>query len=188
MALGKSRIKTNIKGGGALKLRMLSPTPADTFSDAGYLNSTDVDDVRNMMESSDERGLVIDYLEGSSAPVLRSVLKQSGIDEITLVKDADGKYYEAYYAVTTKEGKVQEYDFFIVKIKPGAVLKFAAATERTIELEMHMLAVNASASITRNPVAYNMDPAVNPYYVLTENATAQGAPADTGATVKAAIF
>ncbi len=189
MALGKSRIKTNVKGGGLLKLRMLHPTPADTFSDAGFLGGTNLEDTRNMVDVMDERGLSIEYLEGSSSPVIRSVLKQSGIDEINLVKDADGKYYEAYYVVKTNEGKYQEIDMGVVKIKPGAVLSFQAATERTIELEIHMLAVaTIGSTITRTPAGYNMDTTVNPYYVLVENSSALGAPTDAGATVKTALF
>jgi hypothetical protein len=189
MALGKSRIKTSVKGGGLLKIRMLHPTAADTFSDVGFLNSTNLEDTRNMVEIMDERGLSIDFAEGSSAPVIRAVLKQSSIDEINLVKDADGKYYEIYYYVKTGEGKFQELDIAIGKIKPGAVLQFASATERTIELEIHMLAVaTIGATITRSPTGYNMDTTINPYYVLVENAAAINAPADAGATVKTAVF
>ena len=189
MALGKQRIRTNVKGGGTLKLRILHPTPVDVFTDVGYLGGTNLDDTRNMVQTMDERGLVIDYEEGSSEPVLKCVLHQSAADEINLVKDADGKYYEAYYVVKTAEGKFQELDIPIVKIKCGAILEFAAAKERTIDLEMHMLAVvTIGATITRAPTGFNMDTTVNPYYVLVENAAAINAPSDAGATVKTAVF
>ena len=187
MALAKSRLKTNVRGGGLLKIRELNPSPSDTWLDVGYLGGTDLDDAHDMIVSKDERGLVIDFLSGGEEPVLKSVLKQSGIDEITLVKLCAGKYYEGYYKAVTAEGKIQELEIPICKIKPGPVLKFAGATERTIDLELHMLAVASDSSITRAPTDYNMDPAVNRYFVLLENATAKNAPTDTATAVWTAV-
>jgi hypothetical protein len=183
MALVKNRTRINVKGGGLLKLRELSPTASDTFLDAGYLGGTDLDDAHDMVESKDERGFVIDYKSGGEAPVLKSVLKQSGIDEINLLKNAVGKYYEAYYYVKLQNGNIQEINIPLCKIKPGPSLKMAAATERTLDLEIHMLAIPGESAIVRAPTDYNIDPAVNRYYVLLESATAKGVTTDTAATM-----
>lgn len=188
MALLKSRDRVSVKGGGLLKIRQIAPTPSDTWLDVGYLGETNLEDTRNMVESMDERGFTIDYLEGSSAPLIRSTLKQTSIDEINLLKNDSGIYYEVYYYVKTGKGYFQELDILLAKLKPGPVLQFAAATERTLVLELHMLAVNATGTITRAPTGFNMDTSVNPYYVLVENAAAINAPSDTASAMKTAAF
>jgi len=188
MALQKLRNRINVKGGGLLQLRQLKPTPSDTFLDVGFLQSTGIEDTHDMILSKDERGFLVDYVSGGEEPVLKCVLKQSGIDEINLIKNAEGIYYEAYYKVKLASGSFQEVDIPLCKIKTGPTLNFAAATERTIDLEIHMLTVVATTSITRNPTGYNMDPNVNPFYVLVENANALGPPADTASAVATLVY
>lgn len=188
MALGKNRSRVSVKGGGLLKLRQISPTPSDTFLDVGFLQSTSLDDKYDMMTAKDERGFVIDFVTGGEEPVITAVLLQSTIDEVNLIKNADGIYYEAYYYCKLANGNIQELDIPLCKIKPGPKLDFKAATERTLSLELHMLSVNAVSTITRAPTDYNMDPTVNSFYVLIESATAKNAPSDTASSLKTAVF
>lgn len=178
LALGRDRTRINVKGGGLLKLRETSPTQTDTFSDAGYLGGTDLNDEHNMLEIIDEVGNLIDALSGGRKAMLKGILKQTSIDEINLLKNAVGKYYDAYYYVKLNNGRFQELTAIPCKIKPGPVLSFKSATERTIELTIYFLAPKASA--TRAPVAYNVT--VDEPYVLIEGAAATGVPTEATTT------
>jgi len=188
MALVKDRARINVRGGGLLKVRQIHPAPSDTWTDVGYLTKTDIDDTREMVESRDERGILIDWVEGAAAPMIKSVLKQTSIDEINLMKNADAIYYEVYYYCKLANGRFQELDAPIGKIKPGLILSFASATERTMEIEIHFLPVTPETSITRAPTGYNLDPAVNRHYVIVENAAALNAPTDTASSLKTAVW
>lgn len=164
-------------------VRELYPTPSDTFLDVGWLGGTNLNDEHNMLEIIDEQGILLDWKSSGKVFNLTSKLKQSGIDEINLVRNADGKYYEMYYKVTTGEAKVQEINAF-VKIQPGAQIEFAAGTERTIPITIKGWAVKAA--LVRSPTVYNI--AVYESYVYIENAAAQGVPIDTAATVATAVL
>jgi hypothetical protein len=183
MSLGKNRTRVNVKGGGTLKLREMSPTQTDAFSEAGYLGGTDLNDEHSMLEIIDETGNLIDAQSGARKCILTTTLKQSGIDEINLLKNAVGKYYDAYYVVKGSNGTFQELSMGVCKLKPGAVLKYASATERTIALTIYMLAPKAAA--TRAPTAFNV--VADEPYVLIENAAAVGAPTEA-TTVFAALI
>jgi hypothetical protein len=185
MSLGKNRKRINVKGGGTLQLRELAPTPADPFLDIGYLLSSKLTDEHTMIELSDERGDFIDAKSGGRKVHWETVLKQSGIDEINLLKNAEGKYYEVYYSVkTANDSMVQEVSLCLCKIKPGPVLEFKSATERTIQVTIYALAPDAN--LTRTPAAFNV--VQHEPYVITEGITANGAPTDTAAAVATAIL
>ncbi len=178
MALQRSRTRINVKGGGVLKLREISPTQTDTFSDAGYLGGTDLTDEHSILEITEEAGTLVDALSGARKAVIKTTLKQSSIDEINLLKNAVGKYYDLYYYVKLANGSVQELSAIPCKIKPGPVLSFKSATERVIEVTIYMLAPKASA--TRTPTAYNVT--ADEPYVFIENASAQNAPTEATTT------
>lgn len=178
MALTKARTRINVKGGGLLKLREISPTQTDAFVDAGYLGGTDLNDEHSMLEIVDEVGNLVDALSGARKAVLTTTLKQTTLDEINLIKNASGKYYDAYYYVKLANTYVQELTAIPCKIKPGPVLTFKSATERTIQVTIYFLAPKATA--TRAPTAYNVT--VDEPYVLIENAAAQGAPTEATST------
>lgn len=186
MALGKSRIKQEVKGGGLLKIRQLSPSASDTFVDVGWLGGTDIEDSHDMIDGRDERGLLFNRQSGAETVTIKTKLKQSSKDEIDLVTKCKDQFYEGYYKVLTQAGAyVQEYSFFIMKIKPGVVLSMQSATERTIEVEITLLAVGSETTIVRAPTDYNITPSTNPYWLMIENAigSIKGAPTDTAATI-----
>lgn len=185
MSLGKSRKRINVKGGGTLQIRELSPNATDVFSDLGYLLSSKLTDEHTIIELSDERGDLIDAKSGSRKVHWETVLKQSGIDEINLLKNAEGKYYDVFYSVkTVNDSLVQEISLCLCKIKPGPVLEFKSATERTIQVTLYALAPDAS--LTRTPSAFNV--ALHEPYVVTEGINANGSPSDSAAGVAAAIL
>ncbi len=187
MALQKARTRINVKGGGLLKLREISPSQVDAFVDAGYLGGSGLNDEHSMIEIVDEVGNLIDALSGSRIAKFTTTLKQSTLDEINLIKNANGKYYDMYYYVKLANTYIQELTAIPVKIKPGPVLSYKSATERTIEVTVYMLAPKATA--TRAPVVYNVT--ADEPYVLIENAAAQNAPTEatsTFATLIAAVL
>ena len=178
MALGKDRRRVNVKGGGLLRLREISPSQTDTFSDVGYLGGSGLNDEHSMIEIIDEVGNLIDALSGARKAVFTTTLKQSTLDEINLLKNAVGKYYDLYYYVKLANGSIQELTAIPVKIKAGPVLEYKSATERTIQVTIYMLAPKATA--TRAPTVYNVT--VDEPYVLIENGSAQGAPTEATST------
>jgi hypothetical protein len=185
MSLGKNRKRINVKGGGTLQLRELAPNPTDPFSDIGYLVSSKLTDEHTIIELSDERGDFIDAKSGGRKVHWETVLKQSGVDEINLLKNAEGKYYEVYYAVkTANDSLTQEISLCLCKIKPGPVLEFKSATERTIQVTIYALA--PAAGVTRTPAAFNV--VIHEPYVITEGPVANGSPSDTAGSVAAAIL
>ena len=185
MSLGKSRRRINVKGGGTLQIRELAPNASDAFFDLGYLLSSKLTDEHTIVELSDERGDFVDAKSGGRKVHWETVLKQSGIDEINLLKNAEGKYYDVYYSVkTANDTLVQEVSLCICKIKPGPVLEFKSATERTIQVTLYALAPDAG--LTRTPPAFNI--VIHEPYVITEGSTPNGTPTDTAASVAAAII
>jgi len=184
MALQKLRSRINVKGGGLFMIRELSPTPSDTFLDVGFLTSVQFEDEHNMVEIIDDRGLTINYISGGESPKFTVVIKQSGIDEINILKNAERKYYEGYYKVLCETTLIQEINIPLFRFKPGPMLQFAAATERTLQLEGRALSVKAA--MTRNPVGYNIT--IDSFFVIIENAAALGVPVDTASSVASTLL
>lgn len=185
MALQKDRSRINVKGGGDLRIRELKPTPTSTFSKIGHIKGTDFIDEHTMVESIDDSGNYIDTNSGARKAMIKSVLMQSSLEEINLMRNAVGKYYEVYYRCVLANGSIQELSIAVAKIKPGAVLAMKSATERDIELEIYCLAPNAD--LVRAPVAYNVTE--NEPYVLIENTAGndKGEPTDAASAVAVLI-
>jgi hypothetical protein len=184
MALGKTRNRINVKGGGNLQVRELSPSATESLSSLGYQGGTTFTDEHQMQTIVEEAGLTIEYLSGGSQATIKGTLKQSGIDEVNFLKNASGKVYELYYKCVLANGSSQELNIPLFKFKPGPVLEFAANKERGIPFEGIALAVKAD--MTRNPTGFNIT--ADSYYVIAENAVAIGAPADTAATVFSTLY
>lgn len=185
MSLGKNRKRINLRGGGTLQIRELSPSPSDQFVNVGYLASSKLMNEHAIITTTDENGNLVETSSGSRTVRWETVLQQTGADEIDLLRNAEGKYYEAYYAVKTGgNALVQEISLPLCRIKPGPVLEFAAGTGRSLQLTLYALAPKGSA--VRSPVAYNIG-AGEPY-ILVEGNTANGAPADAAATLATAIL
>jgi hypothetical protein len=168
MALAKDRKRLNVKGGGALYVRELDPTPTNTYSLLGYLGGSDVADEHQMVESLDETGVLADVSSGSKIFRLKSKLQQSSIDEMDLLRTAENKYFEALYVVPLKNGRYQELSIPLCRINPTINASFAAATERNIPIELIGLA--PKAAYTRGITAFNV--VANQSYVLVEGAAA----------------
>jgi hypothetical protein len=168
MALARDRKRINVKGGGALYVRELDPTATNTYSLLGYLAKTDFNDEHQMVGDPDEAGNLPDTKRGSQKFTLKSELKQTTLDEINLLRNATGKYFEALYVVTLANGYVQELSIPLCRINPNLAMAFAAATERRIPLEIVALA--PKAAFTRGVTAFNV--IANQPYILVEGASA----------------
>lgn len=185
MSLGKNRKRINVRGGGTLLLRELSPSPTDTFSDAGYIASSKLTDERDVITTTDERGELVEASTGSRSVRWETVLQQSGADEINLLRNADGKYYEAFYSVKTAGNTlVQEISLPLCRIKPGPVLEFASGAARTMQLTLY--ALSPKAAYVRTPSAF--DVSAGEAYIIVEGTVANGVPVDPAAAVAAAIL
>jgi hypothetical protein len=182
MAVARDRKRSNVRGGGKLYLRELSPTPSNTLLDVGYIKSTDFINEHTMVELFDETGNFIDNKSGQQKVVLNVILQQSSIDEINLLNNASGKYYELYYKNPNLANTyVQEVSIPIGVLKPGVTLKMAAATERTIELNISCLA--PKADYVRGVTTFNVSE--NVPFIITETATAQYNTSNTEASAMA---
>jgi hypothetical protein len=168
MALAKDRKRLNVRGGGALYVRELDPTPSNTYLLLGYLSKTDFNDEHQMVGDVDEAGVLPDSKSGSQVFKLATELKQTSIDEIQLLNTAAGKYFEGIYVVTLANGRVQELSIPLIRLNPTLKMAFAAATERRIPLEIIGLA--PKAAYTRGVVAFNV--VLNQPYVLVEGSSA----------------
>jgi hypothetical protein len=185
MALARDRTRQDLNGGGLLKLREISPTPSDTFLDPGYLGGTDFGDEHSVIKWIDEVGNVINAQTGQREAGIKGVLQQTSLDEINLLKNARGKYYDVYYYKKNFEtGKIQELSACCCKLKPGPVLSMKSNTQRTLALEIYFLA--PKAAFVRTPTDYNVT--ADEPYVLIENAVAKGVPIDTAASLATAVL
>ena len=178
--MAKNRRLISVKGGGLLKVREIDPTPSNTFVDLGYLGESKLSDSYNIVESKDDAGHFIDAKEAGQIVKFESSLLQTSKAEIDFMKDAAGKYFEAYYQVRLNNGSYQEWLFPVCRIVPGQELEFKAG-ERRIKLTLYALYI--PVALTRTPTNYNT--AADAYYVMIENSSSQGAPSDA-ATVPAA--
>ena len=183
MALAKDRSRISVRGGGDLRVRPLKPTPNDTWLVLGYQGGTTIDDGYSMVECVDEKGLLIEYLDGQEIVKVTGKLMQSTIDEINHLKVV-GTLWEMYYCVKLANGNYQEYSFPLTRFSFGPTLAMEANKLRDIPFETRCLAVKAA--MTRTPTAFNI--AVDQAYVLTENAAAQNPPSDTATSVVAALY
>jgi hypothetical protein len=182
-AVTRDRTRFNVKGGGMLKLRQISPAASNTFLDVGYLGGTDFNDTKTNVTQKDEKGIVVNFNESEQEVILKSLLKQTGIDEIGLLKGSTGIYYEAYYSALLTNGNTQELNFPCCKVDASVKLGYKPG-DRMLDITIHALAVKAA--FVRNPVGYNI--AADQAYVLVENAVALGAPADTAAAVATGVL
>jgi hypothetical protein len=186
LALARSRIRQDVNGGGILKAREIYPTASDVWLDLGYLGGTDLGDEHSVIKWIDEAGNVINAQSGQREAGIKSILQQSGIDEINLLKNARGKYYDVYYYKKNLEtGTIQEISAAICKLKPGPVLSMKSNSQRTLALEIYFLA--PKAAFTRTPAGFNVV-ADEPYVIAEQASVALGAPTDTAATMAATIL
>jgi hypothetical protein len=183
MALGLSRTRINVKGGGDIQIREINPTPSDTFLSLGSVKDVTFIDEYGMVESIDGAGDYIDTKPGSRHAHVTAMLQQSTKEEIDVMKDAAGKHYEIYYTVTLNDGSFQEFVAPICRITPGMNLAFASATERTIALDIHFLA--PFGILTRTPVSYNT--ADREPYAVSESSSQIGAPSDAATVPQGGI-
>ncbi len=182
MVIQRNRLRINVKGGGKWYIRQLSPAPSNTLLDLGYIKSTDLNNSHKMVDSEDETGILIDSKSGGQQAEVKFVLQQSSIDEINLLNNANGIYYELYYKnANLANGYVQELSIPLGKIVAGETLKMAAATERTIDVTVKCLA--PKADYVRGVTTFNVSE--NVPFILTETATAQYNTSNTEASAMA---
>src|SRR5512135_1494311 len=98
MANTFDRRRFNTKGGD-WQLRQIDPTPGSFFS-IGSTKSTKVSNAENVAEFIDEVGRYLGMVDAGGKLTLTLELLQSSVDEIGLVKNAAGIFYEAYYKIT----------------------------------------------------------------------------------------
>jgi hypothetical protein len=186
LALARDRTRQDLNGGGLLKIRPISPAASDTFLDLGYLGGTDLGDEHSIIKWIDEVGNVINAQTGQREAGIKSVLQQSSIDEINLLKNARGVYYDVYYYKKNLEtGKIQELSACCCKLKPGSVLSMKSNSQRTLALEIYFLA--PKAAFTRTPTGFNVV-ADEPYVIAEQASVALGSPTDTASTLAAAVL
>ena len=171
MALARSRVRINVKGGGILKVEELTSGGAvATMSDLGYLTKVDISDTPGMVESVAADGILVNAQRGSQKVVFKGVLKQTTADEINLLKNASGKFYHVYYQVELSNPTLTYQEFYapLCIIVPGPTLSFASETERTIEITIIVLAPKGNVTVT--PAGFNITlPAI---YTLVDTAAA----------------
>jgi hypothetical protein len=178
MSLERVRTRENAKGGGLLKARQIFPTPSDTFLDWGWLGGTTLDDKRDIVESKDEVGDLVIVLESGRMATLATLLQQTSQDEIDLVNNANGKFYDLWYTALLANGDTQSLSAGVCQIKPGAKLDYKPG-QRVIEVTLYMLA--PKAAFTRTPSTLNIVSRV-PYVMVTAT-TPTAIPTDTASSL-----
>lgn len=170
MALAKDRTRFSVKGFISIKVKQITSGGADTTMDfLGYSENTDFMVDHEMVDFRDEEGKLRHRL--SSAETWRKTINllQVGIDEINLLKSANGKFFHLYAIAQLINGNYQEIYMPLVTINPKIDLKFAPG-KRTLPVEVTALMPKGAVNVT--PSAFNVP--ADAYGVIIENASAQG--------------
>jgi len=185
MSLQKARTRINVKGGDVFKMRQISPTPSDTFVDYGYLTSLEFGDVRDMVESPDAAGNLINANAAGRTVSFTLTLMQTSKEEIDAVAALADKYFDCIYHVQLAVAATyQHLSMVCVKFNPSIQLVFQAGTRREIKLTGYALC--PKAAYTRTPTTYNVVAGVP--YVFLDDAVAATDPSDTAAATATAVL
>ena len=185
MAIGKTRTRINVKGGDVFKMREISPTPSNTFVDYGSLSSLEFNDVRDMVESPDAAGNLVNANAAGRTVSFTLNLMQTTKEEIDAVAALADKYFDCIYHVQLSvAANYQHLSMCCVKFNPSVQLVYQAGTRREIKLTGYALA--PKAAMTRTPTTYNVVAGVP--YIFLDDTTAATDPSDTAADVATAVL
>ena len=140
---GKFRNRIFAKGLGNFTLLQLPPVADTLFRDVGYLDNTSLKDTVQMVTVADENGNVIKRNPVSEEAHFLPTLKQTGIDEINLIKNAAGVLYAGRYYGMAKNNP-QVFQYYCIEngnIIPGPALDYGK-NERKIALDFICLDVS----------------------------------------------
>lgn len=170
MALAKDRLRFAVKGFISIKVKELTSGGAATTMDfLGYTESTDFMIDHEMVEYRDEEGYLRHRLSSQETWRKTIQLLQLGIDEINLLKTANGKFFHVYGVARLVNGNYQEIYMPLCTISPKVDLKFLAG-KRSMPVEITALMPKGAVTVT--PADYNV--AADTYGVIIENAAAKG--------------
>ena len=124
MGLTRDRRRIGVKGLGRLEVREVSPSAGTAYDDVGPLDGTDLEDVYDVEEITDETGSLQDVKEKQHIVRLSSGLLQNGIDELNLIRTASGKVHSLRYSGMMNPGRFQYYCFEQSRINPSLVRGF----------------------------------------------------------------
>lgn len=186
MSLQKARTRINVKGGDVFKMRQISPTASNTFVDYGYLVSLEFNDVRDMVESPDAAGNMINANAAGRTVSFTLTLLQTTKEEIDAVVDLADKYFDCIYHVQLAvSANYQHLSMCCVKFNPSIQsLVYQAGTRRGIKLTGYALA--PKALMVRTPTTYNVVAGVP--YIFLDDTTAATDPSDAAADVATAVL
>jgi hypothetical protein len=170
MALSRSRVRQNVKGGGLFKITELtSGGAATTMDDAGYIESLDLVVDPTMADFVEASGSLINRIRAMEKDTIKVVLQQSTADEINLVLTAAGKFFHAYYQVLLDNptATYQEFYWPLVKIDPGLTLKYGGGGKRLVELNMTVLMPAGAVTIAPSGLSV----VAGSYFTMADTAT-----------------
>lgn len=125
MALGRNRKTIFVKGLGKLEIRKVEPTPADSlFSEAGYIDSTKITEIPEMEEIVVDTGELIDMIPKQISASWESILTQTSIDEISLIRNSIDQYHAIRYSGLASESTFQYFLMEYAKIIPRLDIEF----------------------------------------------------------------
>lgn len=120
LVLGKNRLRSFVRGLGNMQVREREPANDPNFSNVGYLKNTTTTDEPTMVDIMPETGHMIDYKMQSRKTGGNTNLQQTGIDELNLIRQAEGKIYAVrYHGVQDEQGTAfLYYCFETVRLNP----------------------------------------------------------------------
>lgn len=171
MALGKSRVRINAKGGGILikATALTSGGALTTMDDLGYVESVELTDEPSIQEAVDAAGAMANAIEGSRKVTVKAVLLQSSYDEINLVNTAEGKFFHLYIQVKQDNPTVTYQEAYLPLCKITSSLTLGYQANNTRKIEVMFTALMPKGAVTVTPSGLNV--AAGLYYVLVDTAT-----------------
>jgi hypothetical protein len=156
MALQKDRRRIFVSGLGKMSVMELEPSAGTLFSDLGYLQNTSFAREITQEDIISEDGFVTDSLTHSEKCNISTNLQQTGIDEISFLKDAVGKVHVVRYDGCLDRLKTK-YQYYCLE-----QAKFDPSINKSYEVGLKPLAYLAKA-IKKADLAYDV-----PLFYLVE--------------------
>lgn len=180
MALGRDRERFAVKGGGLMKSAILaSGGVLNTMSDLGWIMESQLVIDKNVIVIKDERGFVVNAIEGGEDWKFDVTLGQVSLDEINLILNGPIVYRHFYYCSQLASGIYQEVYIPLAKITNPVELPFKAGEQRKLKCTIQALIPKGAVTVT--PAGFNVP--VDCYGIIVENAVKLGEVTTTSGTI-----
>jgi hypothetical protein len=185
MALGINRKRINAKGTNSCRVRQISPTPVDAYTNLGLVQNVKTNFKTEDQDAVDGSGLLQNSVQTGEVCKLTLELMQSAAEEINGAVALRGTYQDLYFVCQLEEsGQYQHCRIPVAKVISAIELEYMSPTKRKIALTVACLAPKAAFSGTPSDASV----VINRPYTIWDDTTADNHPTDTASALATAVL